>query len=196
VDTTARPGWIRLRGRHGPESLWTQSLLAQRITEHRAQAQVMVEAGPRTFTQAAGLMLWYNTESYLVLDLTWAEPEGEPQHGQQWQGTGRTVLSLQERDEEGLRQVALIDVEAGRPVTLGVTVEGADARFWFLRDGARTPVGPPLDFSRLSDDHGSRPRFTGAFAGIHTVDLVDAAFAADFSGFRLTCTPESRDVRS
>jgi xylan 1,4-beta-xylosidase len=85
--------------------------------------------------------------------------------------------------------VALLDVEPGRPLTLGVTVEGADARFWFLKDGARTPVGPPLDFSRLSDDHGSGLRFTGAFAGIHAIDLVDAAFTADFSGFRLICTP-------
>ncbi|MFJ8506381.1 hypothetical protein [Streptomyces avermitilis] len=182
-----RPGWIRLRGRHGPESRWGQSLLAQRITEHRAQAEVTVEARPRTFTQAAGLVLWYNTESYLSLDLTWAEPAGEPQRGQQWRGAGRTVVSLQERDEEDLRQVA-VDVDAGAPVTLGVTVDGPDARFWYVRDAVRTPVGPPLDFSRLSDDYGSRLRFTGALAGIHAHDLVDATFTADFTDFRVTCT--------
>ncbi|MGR6974506.1 family 43 glycosylhydrolase [Streptomyces cynarae] len=189
ADTTGRPGWIRLRGRQGPESLWAQSLLAQRITEHRAEAEVTLEAAPHTFTQAAGLVLWYDTRSYLTLDLTWAEPDGEPQRGQQWRGAGRTVLSLVERDEQDLRQVALVDVDARGPVTLGVTVDGAEARFWYLRAGTRTPVGPPLDFSRLSDDHGSRLRFTGAFAGIHARDLVDAAFTADFTGFRLTCTP-------
>jgi xylan 1,4-beta-xylosidase len=189
ADTSARPGWIRLRGRQGPESRWEQSLLAQRITEHHAEAEVTVEAAPRTFTQAAGLVLWYDTASYLTLDLTWAEPEGEPQRGQQWQGAGRTVLSLLERDEEGARQVAVADIDTGAPVTLGVTVDGADARFWYLRDGERTPIGPPLDFSRLSDDYGSRLRFTGAFAGIRAHDLVDAAFTADFTGFRLSCTP-------
>ncbi|MFJ4534544.1 family 43 glycosylhydrolase [Streptomyces tibetensis] len=221
ADTTARPGWIRLRGRHGPESRWAASLPAQRVTEHHAEAEVTVEARPVTFTQAAGLVLWYNPEAYLALDLTWAEPEGEPQRGQQWSGTpdhgggrGRTVLSLVERDEDGLRQVAVVDVPAdgpmdgpvdgpvdgrvdgrvgrrvGRgPVTLGVTVEGADARFWYVRDGERTAIGPALDFGRLSDDHGSRLRFTGAMAGIHARDLVDAAFTADFTGFRLTCTP-------
>jgi xylan 1,4-beta-xylosidase len=190
ADTTTRPGWIRLRGRQGPESRWAQSLLAQRITEHRAEAEVTVEAGPHTFSQAAGLVLWYNTESYLSLDLTWAEPAGEPQRGQQWQGAGRTVLSLLERDEEGARQVAVVGVDAAAPVTLGVTVDGAEAQFWYLRDGARTLLGPPLDFSRLSDDYGSRLRFTGAFAGIHAHDLVEGAFTADFTGFRLTCTPE------
>jgi xylan 1,4-beta-xylosidase len=189
ADTSGRPGWIRLRGRQGPESRWEQSLLAQRITEHHAEAEVTVEAAPRTFTQAAGLLLWYDTASYLTLDLTWAEPEGEPQRGQQWQGAGRTVLSLLERDEEGARQVAVADIDTGAPVTLGVTVDGADAQFWYLRDGERTPIGPPLDFSRLSDDYGSRLRFTGAFAGIRAHDLVDAAFTADFTGFRLTCTP-------
>ncbi|NNN38231.1 glycoside hydrolase family 43 protein, partial [Streptomyces sp. S3(2020)] len=176
------------RGRHGPESWWAHSLLAQRITEHRAEAEVTVEARPDTFTQAAGLVLWYNTEAHVSLDLTWAEPEGEGQRGQQWRGGGRTVLSLVEREESGTRQVSVVDVEAGAPLTLGVTVDGAEARFWYVRDGGmRTPVGEPLDFGKLSDDHGSKLRFTGAMAGIHAVDLVDAAFTADFTGFRLTC---------
>nr|WP_240981189.1 glycoside hydrolase family 43 protein [Streptomyces sp. N502] len=187
ADTTSRPGWIRLRGRQGPESRWAQSLLAQRITEHRAEAEVTVDARPRSFTQAAGLVLRYDSEAYLGLDVTWAEPEGEPQRGQQWRGGGRTVLSLVERDEEGARQVAVVDV-AEAPVMLGVTIDGAEARFWYVRDGVRTPIGPPLDFSRLSDDYGSRLRFTGAMAGIHARDLVDASFTADFRDFRLTCT--------
>ncbi|MEV6382349.1 family 43 glycosylhydrolase [Streptomyces sp. NPDC051773] len=187
VDTAARPGWIRLRGRQGPESLWDQSVLAQRLTEHRAEVEVTVEARPRTFGEAAGLTLRYNTASYLSLDLTWAEPEGEPQRGQQWRGEGRTVLSLLERDEDGARQVAVVEVEPGRRITLGASIDGAEARFWYLRDGLRTPIGPPLDFTHLSDDYGSRLRFTGTLAGIHAQDLVAAEFTADFSGFRLVC---------
>ncbi|MFI8070900.1 family 43 glycosylhydrolase [Streptomyces sp. NPDC086033] len=188
ADAAARTGWIRLRGRHGPESWWAHSLLAQRITEHRAEAEVTVEARPTTFTQAAGLVLWYNTESYLALDLTWAEPEGEGQRGQQWRGGGRTVLSLVERDEGGTRQVAVVDVHTESAFTIGVTVEDGVARFWSLgAHGVRTPIGPELDFTRLSDDHGSKLRFTGAMAGIHAVDLVGAAFTADFTGFRLSC---------
>ncbi len=190
VDTGARPGWIRLRGRQGPESLWDQSVLAQRLTEHRAEVEVTVEARPRTFGEAAGLTLRYNTASYLSLDLTWAEPEGERQRGQQWRGEGRTVLSLLERDEDGARQVAVVEVEPGRPITLGASIDGAEARFWYLRDGLRTPVGPPLDFTHLSDDYGSRLRFTGTLAGIHAQDLVAAEFTADFSGFRLVCRAE------
>jgi hypothetical protein len=31
-------------------------------------------------------------------------------------------------------------------------------------------------------------------AGVHARDLVDAAFTADFTGFRLTCTPPLSEV--
>ncbi|KMS73237.1 xylan 1,4-beta-xylosidase [Streptomyces viridochromogenes] len=187
ADATARPGWIRLRGRHGPESRWAHSLLARRITEQCAEAEVTVAAEPRTFTQAAGLVLRYNAEAYLSLDLTWAEPEGEGQHGQQWRGGGRTVLSLVEREEFGTRQVAVVDVDASLPLTLGVTVEDGLAQFWYVRGGVRALIGRPLDFTKLSDDYGSKLRFTGAMAGIHAVDLVDASFTADFTAFRLNC---------
>ncbi|MFE6176378.1 family 43 glycosylhydrolase [Streptomyces sp. NPDC056464] len=187
ADATTRPGWIRLRGRHGPESRWAHSLLARRITEHRAEAEVTVQARPSTFTQAAGLVLRYDSEAYLSLDLTWAEPSGEGQRGQQWAGGGRTVLRLVERAESGTREAAVVEVDASAPLTLGVSVEEGRARFWYVRAGERTPVGPALDFTRLSDDHGSRLRFTGSMAGIHAVDLVDASFTADFTGFRLIC---------
>jgi xylan 1,4-beta-xylosidase len=187
ADTAGRPGWIRLRGRHGPESLWEQSLLAQRITEHHAEVQVTLQAQPRTFTQAAGLILWYNTDSYLTLDLTWAEPDGETQRGQQWQGGGRTVLSLLRRDADGTHQMGIQDVVPGAVLTLGATIDTTTAQFWFLQDGRRRTFGPELDFSQLSDDYGPRLRFTGSFAGIHTRDLVDRSFTADFTGWRLTC---------
>ncbi|MFJ8490200.1 hypothetical protein ACIRBZ_17855 [Streptomyces sp. NPDC094038] len=54
---------------------------------------------------------------------------------------------------------------------------------------ARHPIGPPLGFTHLSDDHGTRLRFTGAMAAIHAVDLVDGSLTADFTDFRITRTP-------
>ncbi|MFK0153325.1 family 43 glycosylhydrolase [Streptomyces sp. NPDC090493] len=189
LDHTTHPGRIRLRGHHGPDSLWSHHLLAHPITEHHTEARVTLQATPTTFTQSAGLLLWYNTSAYFALDLTWAEPESETQHGQQWQDGGRTVLALTTRDENESRRAAVQEVDAAGPLTLGVTVDGADARFWYAADGTPRPIGPPLDFTRLSDDHGTRLRFTGAMAAIHAVDLVDASFTADFTDFRVTCTP-------
>jgi xylan 1,4-beta-xylosidase len=181
-----RPDAVRLRGRLSAESLWQQSLLAQRLTEHEAEVEVTVDAEPTTFTQSAGLVLWYGTTSYYQLHLTWAEPEGEPQAGQQWTGDqGRRVLVLTHGHPDGARVLATVDVADG-PVRLRAQMDGATASLWSASaDGPWTRVGPDVDFSELSDDFGPRLRFTGALVGISAVDLVDGAFTADFSGWSL-----------
>lgn len=195
VDAVARPGWVRLRGRMGAESLWQQSLLAQRLTEHHAEVEVIVEANPTTFTQSAGLVLWYDTTSHYQLHLTWAEPAGTRQAGQQWRagGGGRRVLTLVHGHPDGARVLATID-RPGGPVRMRAEIDGAVARVWAggPGPGSLDRVGPDLDFSELSDDFGPRLRFTGAFAGISVVDLVEGRFTADFSGWSLRCRPAPR----
>jgi xylan 1,4-beta-xylosidase len=183
---SGEPARVRLRGRMSAESLWQQSLLAQRLTEHHAEVEVTVDAEPWTFTQSAGLVLWYGTTSYYQLHVTWAEPEGEPQAGQQWAGNrGRRVLVLVHGHPDGARVLSTVDVVDG-PVRLRARIDGATARLCSAAGGGPwTRVGPDVDFSELSDDFGPRLRFTGAFAGISAVDLVDGAFTADFSGWTL-----------
>jgi len=190
ADTGARPGWLRLRGRMGPESLWQQSLLAQRLLEHHAEVSVLLEAEPTTFTQSAGLVLWYNTTSYYQLHLTWAEPDGQPQQGQQWQGRGRRVLVLDHGHPEGARRLARQEVPHG-PVRLSATITGATAQlFWSPASagaaaGEPAPVGGVLDMTELSDDFGPTLRFTGAFVGLSAVDLVEGRWHADFTDWQL-----------
>lgn len=189
IDPTSRPGWVRLRGRMGPESLWEQSLLAQRLTEHRAEIGVAVDASPTTHTQSAGLVLWYDTASYYRLHVTWAEPAGERQAGQQWRGQGRRVLVLEHGHPDGARVLAMVDAPGG-PVLLRAETDGAVARmFAGAASGGLERVGPDLDLSELSDDFGGRLRFTGAFAGISAVDLVDGTFTADFSAWTMRVLP-------
>ncbi|MEU4365273.1 family 43 glycosylhydrolase [Promicromonospora sp. NPDC023987] len=185
-----RPATLRLRGRMSAESLWQQSLLAQRLTEHRADVEVTVDAEPTTFTRSAGLVLWYDTTSYYQLHVTWAEPEGEPQAGQQWAGDqGRRVLVLTHGHPDGARVLATVDLADG-PIRLRAQIDGATARLSSASASAHgsgpwAQVGPDVDFSELSDDFGQRLRFTGAFVGISVIDLVDGAFTADFSDWVL-----------
>ena len=148
-----------------------------------------MEARPRTFTQAAGLVLWYNTEAYLALDLTWAEPEGEEQRGQQWRGGGRTCSAWSSGTRASTRQVAVVDVDAESAMTLGVTV--VDGAGPFLVRGRRGRTDSRRAGAGLQPAL-RRPRLPAA---VHRgdgrqstpVDLVDAAFTADFTGFRLSC---------
>ncbi|WP_277209353.1 family 43 glycosylhydrolase [Isoptericola croceus] len=195
-DTTD-PERLRLRGRMGPESLWQQSFLGQRLTEHVATVDVVVEARPRTFTESAGLVLRYNATSYLQLHVTWAEPPGEPQAGQQWvpHGAGRRVLVLEQGHPDGARVRATVDAPDGA-VHLRAEIDGAVARFLACpAGGVPRPVGLELDMSELSDDFGPRLRFTGTLAGVSAVDLVDAQLVAEFRGWSLRATPEHPFVR-
>jgi len=181
----AAPGTVRLRGRMGPGSRWQQSLLAQRWTEHAFDVGVTVDAAPATFTQSAGLVLWYGTTSYVQLHVTWAEPDGEAQAGQQWRGAGRRVVTLVHGRPDGARLRATVAAPDG-PVRLAAEVDGAVGRLSAgPADGALVRVGPEVDVSELSDDFGEPLRFTGAHAGISAVDLVDGRFTADFTDWVL-----------
>ena len=186
INLVARPGWVRLRGAFSATSLWDQALVAQRLTEFRSDVAVVVDASPETFTQAAGLILFYNDQSYYSLDVTWAEPEGEAQEGQQWAGRGRRVFVLEHGRPDGTVIEATADAGAG-PWNLGARIEDGWIQFSSGPvGGPLTPIGPPLDLTELSDDFGPRLRFTGVMAGIHAMDLVDGKWTADFSDWSLT----------
>lgn len=181
ADEDVRPGWVRLRGRHGVESQFGVSLLATTLRDRRCTVETELQAHPTTFTEAAGLALWYNSTSYYLLELTWAEPDGERQSGQQWRGGGSPVITVVARDRDEARVVARRPVEPGAALRLSAVIDGADARFHV--DGE--PFGPVLDVGILSDDYGGLLRFTGSFAGIYAVDAVDAAFTAEFRGLEV-----------
>jgi xylan 1,4-beta-xylosidase len=181
ADETSRPGWIRVRGRHGVESLFSVSFLGLPLRDRHCHVTTTVEAAPTTFTEAAGLALWYNSSSYYLLELTWSEPDGEKQAGQQWRGEGSPVITVVARDRAEARVIAKRRVAPGRALSLAAEIVDGSARF--LVDGE--PFGPLLDIGILSDDYGERLRFTGSFAGIYAVDTVDARFIADFKGLTI-----------
>lgn len=169
---------VRLRGRHGLESMFGVSLLAQPIQESRAFLRTTIDAMPTSFTEGAGIVLWYNSTSYYSLEVTWVEPEGEGQRGQQWEaGVGRRAVTVTARDLSGTRLVAMRVLDHERPVELVADIDGPIGGFRV--DGES--IGPILDIGILSDDYGPDLRFTGSFMGIYAVDAVDAAFAAEFT---------------
>lgn len=179
----ADPSWVRevgsaivMRGRQGIESRWQNSLIAQRLGEHDGHFETTVTAQPTSFTQAASVVAWYDTGSYFELALTWAEPDGQGQHGQQWLGTGRRVVRLITCTHEGTAVVELRDAPDG-PVRLGVSWHRGVARF----EVDSTPFGQELSMAPLSDDvPAGALRFTGAMVGLHAEDLVDHSWWVRF----------------
>jgi xylan 1,4-beta-xylosidase len=181
ASLTARPGWLRLRGRESLHSLFHQSLLAKRLTEHRAVARTLLEFRPEDFTQSAGLVCYYDTRTHFYLRVTHDEQRGR-------------ILGIACTDDGAYDEStdSVIEVNDWPVFHLQATIDGARLQFSASRDGAVwQPVGPALDASKLSDDYGAALHFTGACVGLCAQDVGGAGITADFSHFELRCSTAS-----
>ena len=182
----ARPGWLRLRGRHSTDSLQEQSLVACRLTSPSLTAGVTLEATPKNFTQSAGLIFYYNTSSYFYLRTTVREVGGQLVPGD---APTEQILEVFEKDPvTGLKTHGAAVVDKDIPIRLEAVLTGGRLQFHWSQSGdVLEPIGPELNALHLSDDHGGALRFTGAFVGVAAQDLRDRSFTADFTDF--VCRP-------
>lgn len=173
LSLTERPGWLRLRGRDSTFSLFRQSLVARRVQHFRFVAETCLEFAPKHFTQMAGLICYYDTRQHFYLRATHHEALGRV--------VGVVLTDDGTYDELYESQVVINDWDQ---LFMRADVHGADLRFSASPDG-RTwqPVGPALDFSKLSDDYGNALRFTGAMIGLCAQDLGGTQVVADFDCF-------------
>lgn len=175
VSLTARPGWLRLRGRESVHSWFDQSLLAKRLTAHRMTAATMLEFEPDHHTQMAGLVCWYNTANHIYLRVTHEEGRGK-------------VLGVTLTDKGAYDETGDVSIDGWPQVHLKAAIDGDVLRFSASRDGAGwIGVGPVFDFTKLSDDYAAG--FTGAMIGIAAQDLADRTQTADFDFFELKPHP-------
>ncbi|SKB73065.1 xylan 1,4-beta-xylosidase [Arthrobacter sp. 31Cvi3.1E] len=177
-----RPGWLRLRGGTSTDSLRDQSLVARRLTSTSLNVSVLVEASPKNYSQSAGLIFYYNTDSYFYLRTTAAEADGRFRAGNP---QFECVLEVYEKDPTtGLQSHGRVVVRPNTPLRLMASLRDDSLQFsWSYPDGTGTAIGPILNSLNLSDDHGEKLRFTGAFAGVAVQDLWDRKFTADFRDF-------------
>ena len=177
ASLTARPGWLRLRGRESLHSLFHQSLVAKRLTEHRCTARTLLEFRPEHFTQSAGLVCYYDTRTHFCLRVTHDEARGR-------------ILGIALTDDGAYTELAgsVLGVNDWPAFHLQAGIDGARLQFSASRDGlVWQPVGPVLDASKLSADYGSTLRFTGAFVGLCAQDVGGSGRFADFAHFELHC---------
>lgn len=176
LSLSARPGWLRLHGRDSLFSLFTQSLIAQRLTSFRCVAETCVEFSPTHFTQIAGLVCYYDTLTHYYLRITHDETYGKV--------LGVTLTDDGAYDELLDSQIAIND---WKRCYLRATIDGSELRFSASPDGYNWQlIGPVLDATKLSDDYGSVLHFTGAFVGICVQDLNGTHTFADFDYFELS----------
>ncbi len=170
-----RPGWLRLRGRDSLFSLFDQGLVARRLQSVHCIAETCLEYEPTHFTQMAGLICYYDTRQHFYLRVTHDEARGK-------------ILGIILTDDGGYDELldSVIEVNDWTRYFLRAEIDQDRLQFSASPDGkAWQQIGPVLDASKLSDDHGSTLRFTGAMIGLCAQDLNGTRTHADFDYFEL-----------
>jgi len=175
LSLALKPGWLSLRGRQSLHSLFEQSLVAQRLRAFNAVARTCVDFAPSHYTQMAGLVCYYDTQTHFYLRITDDERLGR-------------VVGIVLTDDGAYQEL----VETQMPIALWpcchlqAELRNGGLQFSVSPDGnAWQTVGPCLDGSKLSDDYGQPLHFTGAMVGVCAQDLGGTGIWAHFDYFSL-----------
>ena len=174
ISLTERPGFLRMYGRSGLASHFSQSLIARRWTEFSFEASACMEFEPEVFKQMAGLIFMYDDQNYLYLHVSHDEE------------LGKVISILKAENKRYEYPIGFIPIEEGRAIILKGKVEGEHMQFYFgYAEDALTEIGPVLDCSFMSDEACLEGWFTGAMAGICCQDLTGFGKTADFDWFEM-----------
>lgn len=176
ISLKERPGWLRMYGRSGLASKFSQTLIARRMTEYQMEASACMEFEPEVFKQMAGLILMYDTDNYLYLHVSHDEDVGKC----------ITLLKAENKKYEYLTDY--LPLEPEKPVYLKVTVDGIKAQFFYgYQEGEWEKMGQPINAGFLSDEACEEGWFTGTMIGICCQDLTGFGKYADFDWFEVDC---------
>ncbi len=182
ISLTKRPGYLRMYGRSGLSSKFSQTLIARRMTEYYMEASACMEFEPEVFKQMAGLVLMYDTDNYLYLHVSHDEDVGKC----------ITLLKAENKKYEYLTDY--LPLEPGREVYLKLTINGSKAQFFYgYREGEWEKAGGAVNIGFLSDEACAEGWFTGTMIGICCQDLTGFGKYADFDWFEVGAVRKKRD---
>lgn len=174
ISLKERPGWLRMYGRSGLASKFSQTLIARRMTEYQMEASACMEFEPEVFKQMAGLILMYDTDNYLYLHVSHDEDVGKC----------ITLLKAENKKYEYLTDY--LPLEPEKPVYLKLTVDGIKAHFFYgYQEGEWKKIGQSINAGFLSDEACEEGWFTGTMIGICCQDLTGFGKYADFDWFEV-----------
>lgn len=174
ASLSAKPGWLRLRGRESFFSTSRVSLLAARVQSLSCTIETSVAFHPIHFSQSAGLCLYYDNQNFLFLRVYASESLG---------CTALGILSGRRgsKHEQILERTPLPSGDA----CLRAVLRSGFAQFQWrsVRGGQWTDIGERQDIAFLSDEAANN--FTGLMAGIGTWDAYRRESHADFDYFSI-----------
>ncbi len=175
ISLCARPGWLRMYGRSGLASQFSQSLIARRMTEYDMTAETYMEFEPEVFKQMAGLIFMYDTENYIYLHVSHDEDVGKC----------ITLLKYENKKAEYLTDY--IPIERNKAVKLKMDINKGNVSCYYSIGEVDNmiQIGSVIDAGFLSDEACNQGWFTGAMIGICAQDLTGDGIYADFDYFEL-----------
>ncbi len=174
ISLTERAGWLRMYGRSGLSSKFSQSLIARRMTEYRMSAATCVEFEPEVFKQMAGLIFMYDTDNYLYLHISHDEDCGKC----------ITLLKAENKSYEYLADY--VPIEKGQRIYMKLEIDGTRAQFFYgYEEEKMQEIGSEINASFLSDEACNEGWFTGSMIGICCQDLTGFGKHADFDWFEV-----------
>ncbi len=174
LSLTERPGWLRMYGRSGLSSRFSQTLIARRMTQYYMEASACMEFEPEIFKQMAGLIFMYDTDNYLYLHVSRDEDAGKC----------ITLLKAENKKYEYLTDY--LPLREREAVTLKLETEDHWVQFWYAcGTEPLKKIGPVVNAGFLSDEACEEGWFTGAMFGICCQDLTGFGKRADFDYFEV-----------
>lgn len=176
ISLRERPGFLRLHGEQSLTSLHRQTLVARRWQHFNFRVETEMEFEPKSFQQMAGLTLFYDTENWYYLHVSFDEEKQE----KSIQLENACLNEFTYRSER-------ITIDTNSPLKLAVEVNRDKAQFYYsIGDKDFQPIGELVEADRLSDDFikmNGKLAFTGAMVGICAQDMDDHSSFADFKYF-------------
>ncbi len=168
-----RKGFLRLYGQESMNSLHRQSMLMRRLEHMYVNVETVMEFHPTTFQQMAGLALYYDTEDYVYIRMTYDEQLGSC--------IGLVEMKYGKYDELLAEDIA---IDSQKPIYLRAEIRRHMTQFYFKQQEKEwIKIGEEIDIGHLSDDDSDYVRFTGAFVGLAVQDLSGQQNYADFDYF-------------
>ena len=174
LSLTERPGYLRMYGRSGLSSKFSQTLIAKRLTEYDMETSTKLEFEPEVFKQMAGLILMYDTDNYLYL------------HVSRDEDCGKCIALLKAENKKYEYLTDYLPVFFGLPIYLKADMRNGYITFAYRLEGSDWQmIAENIDGSFMSDEACTEGWFTGAMAGICCQDLTGFGKYADFDWFEM-----------
>ena len=173
ISLQALKSYLRLYGRESIASLFEQALVARHQQSFKIEASTCVEFNPENFQQMAGLVAFYNTDSFYYLFIIHAK------HSKRCLGLMKCEKGVVSYPIE--KEYFLDDWQQ---VCLKLIIDFDRIRFAYSKDATHwTHIGWEQDASILSDEHAMPCGFTGNFVGMACQDMSGTGKYADFDWF-------------